>query len=294
MDAHNNSAVKLLCFLLLFSCGKVDQKPKPGFASNVDQLREKYERIKSDAARVFDNETGWPSRYDCDGTLWAGLAVAAGLDTVQIALAEYSPGEIHRRPAPSCYVAGDQGSGTTISRDMLTGYMWGLWSRRDLAAFERLANYGESHAWKMGEPLGDGRVILTGNGIGLLGRAIKKLGGPEKIYRGIRPIYTKVDDYQRHLMILGILLDGEVDEGSIQQVDITQGNKDLLQWATEQEPENATAQAGWATYNDGNFDKTIDILLKDDFYVPGYVRGHENYRYVYWLFSAKLVLKRIK
>lgn len=288
----------LLVVSILSSCAKANNKPHNGFGSGIDGLKAKYAFMLEKARNEFDEETGWPSKDDCDGTLWAGLAYSAGADFVKIELAEYKDGEIHRRPAPSCWDDGDHGAQTTVSRDMLNGYMWAMWSKRDLDALKRLARYGEEHFWKMGKPFNDGRVMLTGNGIGLLGRMIKKLGGPDKIYRHVQPLFTKVSGFEFHLLLIGLMLNASVDEGLDKiysdqvTVDVTNSQKDLLEWAASEQPNNATAQAAWATYNDGNFDKAIELLMLDDYPVPEYVSGSPNYKLVYWLFSAKLVLAR--
>jgi hypothetical protein len=291
------SLLTLLC-LLLTGCSEPDNKPQDGQAGRISELRAKYIGMHELARSRFDQETGWPSKNDCDGTLWAGLAYAGGMKSVKIELAEHKPGEIHRRPFKPCWDGQDQGSRTTVSRDMLAGYMFALWAKQDLEGLKRLASYGEANNWIMGKPFDDGRVFLSGNGIGLLGRMIKKLNGPEKVYRHIQPIFTRGEDYELHLMLVGILLNAFVDEkldmtyDVAQTVDVTDRQKDLLEWAASEFPENATAQAAWATYHDGDFTKAIDLLLKDDYPMPGYVRGDENYKLVYWLFSAKLVLLR--
>jgi hypothetical protein len=158
----------------------------------------------------------------------------------------------------------------------------------------------------MGEPLDDGRVILTGNGIGLLGRMIKKLGGPDKIYRHIQPLFTEVSkDFEQHQLALGILLDGEVDqpvEPNLLPVNyeypgryqgISKGSAELLQWLVDQNPNDALFQAGNATYS-GDYSKVLELLLDQNYQCPSYVRGNENYCLVHWLFAAKLVLIRVE
>lgn len=281
----------LAIILSLASCAKADQNKQPGYSDRVAELRAKYQQVKTAAQDKFDKETGWPSKDDCDGTLWAGLASVAGVETVRIELAEHKSGEIHRRPYTPCWYDGqDHGSQTTVSRDMIVGYSWAMWRRRDKDAINRLARYGEVHGWKMGEPFADGRVMLTGNGIGLIGRMLKALDGPDKLYRHIKPVFTKVDGFERHLMILGILMEGEVNDSlAIKEVEVTKGARELLEWARDQEPLNATAHAAAALYSNGDFNEATRLLLESD-YVPEYVRGHENYHTVYWLFSASLIL----
>lgn len=294
----------LIALLILTSCGAKTVEPKT--LSKNEELQARYEEKVRQAKEVFDHDTGWPSATDCDGTLWAGLAYAAGIDTVRLQLAEYSEGEIHRRPSPPCWDGEDRGSATTVSRDMLNGYMWGMWRARNLDALRRLAGYGEAHFWKMGRPLDDGRTILTGNGIGLLGRMIKKLDGPDKIYRHIQPVFTKVSaDYERHGLALGILLEGEVDQPVEPELlprayeypgrysDITENQSDLLEWLAAESPGDALFQAGHATYS-GDYNKAVELLLDQNYKCPSYVRGSDNYCLVHWLFAAKLVLIRVQ
>ena len=291
-------------FLLITSCGS--KSIEPTTLSKNAELQARYDEKVLASKSAFDPLTGWPSATDCDGTLWAGLAYAAGIDSVQLQLAEYNEGEIHRRPSPSCWDGEDRGSKTTVSRDMLNGYMWGMWRARNLDALRRLARYGETHFWKMGEPLDDGRVILTGNGIGLLGRMIKKLDGPDKIYRHIQPLFTEVsNDYEQHMLALGILLEGEVDQPVQPELlppgyefpgryqNITKGQRELLGWLVGQHPEDALFQAGNATYS-GDYSKAIELLLDQNYQCPSYVRGNVNYCLVHWLFAAKLVLIRVQ
>lgn len=298
--------LRLIIAIAALSCATKSVDPKPGTPN--EQLLAMY-AVKVDKAKTsFDQTTGWPSATDCDATLWAGLAYAAGIDTVQLQLAEYSEGQIHRRPNPSCWDGEDHGSPTTVSRDMLNGYMWGMWRANNLDAVRRLARYGETHLWKMGEPLDDGRVVLTGNGIGLIGRMIKRLGGPDKIYRHIPPLFTKVsEDYERQQLALGILLDGEVDidvqpellplgyeyPGKYNQTGIKESARDLLNWLADESPDDALFQAAAATYS-GNYDKAINLLLDENYRCPSYVRGSDNYCLVHWLFAAKLVLIRLQ
>lgn len=291
----------LLTIFLLTSCGQ--KTVEPADASKQEDLQKLFDE-KSKVS--WDSETGWPSATDCDGTLWAGLAYAAGIDSVQLSRAEYSEGEIHRRPSPSCWDGEDRGSDTTISRDMLNGYMWGMWRTNNINAIRRLARYGETHFWKMGKPLDDGKTILTGNGIGLIGRMLKKARTDDKIYRHIAPVFTKVyKDYERHQLALGILLEGEVDQpvepdmlprgyeypGRYQN--ISEGQKELLDWLASEEPNDALFQAASATYS-GDYSKAIELLLDKNYQCPSYVRGGDNYCLVHWLFAAKLVLIRVK
>lgn len=272
-----------LIFFLTFACAKEN---KPHAPTPNEGLKNEYTLRVASAKFDFDQETGWPAREDCDGTLWAGLANAAGVSSVKIELAEHFPGEIHRRPFKPCWTPedGDIGSQTTVSRDMLQGYMYALWRQRNLAAFERLAKYGESHGWKMGEPLADGRVLLSGNGVGTLGRAVHRLGGPAKVYRHTPYFYASSGpDYAKHLTALGIALNGEIDGA------ITDQAKDVLKSLYEENQKDALFCSLHKLYTDGCTDVCADLLL-GDYQYPSYVRGDPNYLTTHWLFVAKILL----
>lgn len=275
-----------LILALLFSCGKRDKQKEIEEFSRHDELEKKYHEVLKEAGEHFDRETGWPSREDCDGTLWAGLAKASGVGSVQLDLADYGKsGQIHRRPYNPCW-ANDQdlGSASTVSRDMILGYMWGA----DKDAIKRLAEYGESKNWVMGAPYPKeaARVLLTGNLIGLLGRMNCEYNDICKNYKNIPPLYTRDNkDYVTHLTVLYILLNSR----DVKTVSITSEEKDMLKWLVEVDPQNATFEAAKAMYTDESFDRAAALLL-DGSYLPSYVRGHPNYRYVYWLFSAYIIL----
>jgi len=63
----------------------------------------------------------------------------------------------------------------------------------------------------------------------------------------------------------------------------------MLKWLVEVDPNNATFEAARAMYDSDSFEKAANMLLTSN-YLPSYVRGHDNYRYVYWLFTAKVIL----
>jgi hypothetical protein len=252
------------------------------------------------AARVqVDWEDGWPSKVDCDGTLWAGLACAAGVP-VAIQLAEYEPGQVHRRPAPSCWDGGDRGARATTSQDMLTGYMLCAWRRRDLAALQRLADYGERHDWVMGAPASaTERVVLRRNLRGLLGRMILVLSGGKdrRGYRALAPIYLPVvEDYERHIQVLGIQMQGEVDAetplAELRDTGIEEHMYQRLKTMAEEAPADALFQGAYHEYSDGDMAAPTALLLDDATPTPTYVRGADTYKLVHWLHAASRVLRR--
>lgn len=290
--------MKLLpLILLLTSCSYFEKHESKDVASDsrIDQLKAKYTQIYAEVEGALDQNTGWPSVADCDGTLWAGLACSVGLP-VQIEKAEYAPGEIHRRPAPSCYndTEGDVGSKSTISKDMLLGYKMCLWARKDLPALQRLADYGEKNDWIMGKPTElVSRVLLSGNGIGLLGRAIYALssGSDDRYYRRLGYLFPKVEaDFERHLQTHGILLQDSVDNS----YNLTSINGEMLDRLTENAnafPTDPLFAAALGRFT-GDQSNTITLLLEEKMKCASYARGEkpELYCKLLWLQAAGIIL----
>lgn len=284
---------------VLIACG-ILQKHSETDASSTPAtiaLEVRFQTKLAELNAKADQETGWPSKDDCDGTLWAGLAAAVGAG-VQLQLAEHAPGVIHRRPFTPCWTpeAGDQGSASTVSRDMVTGYLWGIWARRDLGAAQRLADYGQANAWIMGEPASDlSRVGMGTNLTGLLCRMVDKLsnGVDSRGCKHIPEAYFPVSaDYEEHIQVLAILLQGEAN-GGLALMDIDGMMLDRLNEAVAANPKDALYQAALGVYS-GNYIASTNLLNSDSYEYPSYVRGSENYQLVHWLFAASIVLKHQK
>ena len=278
--------MKYLILLLLTSCSF------PNKAKQVDHnedLQFFYDVTYKEVLGELDPVTGWITNTDCDSLLFSGIACSLDFP-VRIELAEYAPGEIHRRPFNSCYTKdhGDQGSKSTISRDMLTGYMSCLWERKDLDGFKRLADYGEKHAWIMGEPASMvSRVSFGGNLTGLLGRALYSLSGhgSDRTYRHLPTSYLPVlKDYERHVQVQGILLQDKVSGG------ITDEMLERLKDHAATYPDDQLFSAALGRFT-GDQSHTIELLLKDT-PCSSYVRGEkpETYCLINWLQAARIVL----
>jgi hypothetical protein len=290
-----------LLFLCLFltSCSyfeKHDSKdPAPDARSEA--LKAKYDLIYEEVNNALDPATRWPGVNDCDATLWAGVACNVGFDT-QISLAEYNPGEIHRRPYNACWTEenGDVGSKSTISKDMLLGYHMCLWKRKDLAALQRLADYGEKNDWVMGRPASlVSRVLLSGNGIGMLGRSIYVLssGTDDRYYRRVGYLFPVVgEDFERHLQTQGILLQDSIDGG----YSLTAINSEMLDRLLENAnafPTDSLFAAALGRFT-GDQSKAITLLLEEKMSCASYARGEnpEIYCKLLWLQAAGIVLDK--
>jgi hypothetical protein len=286
----------VLIALALAGCGRLQlhkpKDPKPGIDRSAVQAA--YDRELALYVAATGAAAGWPSETDCDGALWAGVACMGGAP-VAIERAELAQGGIGRRPAdrPACWSKelGDQGSQSSTSRDMVTGYLGCLWTKGDLPALRRFADFAQERSFVVGEPLSSGSVDLRPNLTGLLGRMIHALSGgtDDRFYRFVSYNYDAVaEDYEEHLQAEGITLQGAVDGG------ITDDAKGRLETLAALRPEDYLIQAVAAVYS-GDFGTTVTLLLDPETPAPSYVRGDqaENYRRALWLRAARLVLDRM-
>lgn len=244
-----------------------------------------------------NQETGWPSATDCDGTLWAGLAAAAGAG-VSLELAEHAPGVIHRRPTTPCYPNDLDGDGqpdsrSTVSRDMFTGYLWGMWARRDTDAVRRLVDYGEAHDFVMGEPKDRTYEVELGQNLtGLACRMLGALGGGDRTCAGKQALYLPVaKDYEAHIQVLAILLQGEVSGIALTDIDGLMLSR--LEEAVADYPGDALFQAALGVYT-GDLTEALTLLNDDAYACPSYTRGSAANCLVHKMFAASIVLKHVK
>lgn len=305
---------------LLPSCSLLEkhkeQAPQPN--NHVAELRQKDAIKRAELALLLD-ASGYPQpAVDCDLTLWVGKACAAGVK-VNISKVEYSSGEIGRRPPPSCWESDglDHGSASTVSNDMMTGYLACLWKTKDVAAIQRLAAYGEAHkvtfpipGWQMGEPYPDAatRVVMRPNGIGLVGRMLEAMtgGAVMKNYRDYPAVFGPTSaDYEGHLQAEDIYQNGVVNEELQRQsldavpaqtpglIDINGVELERLQSLVDGDPTNPFFHAVLGVYS-GDMSVAISLLLDDTTPVPTYVRGQPQHAYelIHWLRASQVVLDR--
>ena len=273
--------------LFLFGCSVFDKnESKPDDSIDTSDLLINYDTLYKDVLLGLDPVTGWPSINDCDATLFSGLACSLNMP-VKIEYAEYSPGEIHRRPYKSCWTEkdGDVGSKTTISRDMLTGYIACGLARNDKPGMERLFEYGKKNEWIMGKPrFFVSRVLLGNNLTGTLARFLDKEG-----FKHLPTVYPQVfQDYERHIQVQGILNEYKVS-GSISDQML-----DRLKDNALAEPLDPLFSAAYNLFT-GNQKDTVGLLLGGS-KCPTYARGEnpEVYCKLNWLQAAKIVLESAK
>lgn len=309
----------LLCIFLLglISCTKDKDKQTPAADPRTEALKSLYFEKLEEAYQVRDKDNGWLSRNDCDGMIWSGpYAGSRGVADVNIEAAEYpkATGKFGRRPPPWCWTkeGGDQGSKTEWSRDMfiagLLPYAW-LKERRDI--LERHAAYGKANNWQMGEPVADGRTLYTPGLISVLFKAIHAMGGP-KDANSIWPNFfpSGLVDYEAHLQVMSIWIQGEIaerlgDSDAIPQGpegDVTKPEPGVslrvsnemylrLQEHAARQPSCALYQATYGMYS-GDMGPALDSLLGSN--SCDYIRcSDDQCQLSEWIFAASLTLTHL-
>lgn len=279
-----------LCLLLTISACNYLDKIRPVAhtpqASKVELLESKY---KAEIERYSDVSADalWPSETDCDAVLWASLASSSiPLDSTRSLAPD---GRLYRRPSKDCYQKGE--SRSSVSNDMIVGFLWASFMNGLKSELIALKNYAEANKFVMGEPWPDGvgEVLMKPQVQGIMGRLLVHFEESAGDYQDIRlPYLPSPKDYVRHIQTLMIALDGELTGY------ITGQELELLKKYQKEDPDDYLISAVVCKYNNC-MGFVVDMLL-EDLPAPSYVRGDnfEAYRTSHWLFSAKYVLNHIK
>jgi hypothetical protein len=275
----------VLSFTTLIGCGKEQDVPVDTLAALQAQYDEKLLELRELSQ---GHVAGWPSDYDCDSSLWAGIARAAGATWVDIAAGVRSDGRTTRKPLADCGpveegYAGD--SATTTSNDMITGLLLGALASGDEQLVHRMYTYGEDNKWIMGYPTYYvSRVLLRPNGITLMARILYKLSNGERNYvvRLAPLVYGPTDgDYESHLALLSRYMEKKL--GGPQY-----GAEWTENYLAKNFPTDALAQAVAGQYY------LAATLLTGSYQSPPYVRGSKSYHLVHWLFAARIILDGVQ
>jgi hypothetical protein len=317
----------LLALILgLAACRPTNEAQTPADHPRLDELRVKMAEACAEALGLRDPVTGWLVQGG-DGMLWTGKYASVKCVTgVNILVAETAPGKFSRDPDGE---TSDNPDWSDWSRDMGLGLMTWAWRTGDRAALERHAEYGKANvaivnnlpAWRMGQPVGDGRGIYWPASIGRLYQIVFALGGANDPQRLWPDLYVSgLVDYQAHLQVGGIVLRGEVEEALRKKygnsddatkptepvvddavdpataltMDVTNDQLASLKEHAARDTRDPLFQAALGVYT-GDMGPAVDTCLSPDWYAGEYVRCDGNPRtcqLAAWLFACDLVLRR--
>lgn len=251
----------ILIIASLAGCGHFDKIEESKQPHKQETLQQRYEAN-------LKKLTGWPSRTDCDGTLWASVALTAGVQ-LDIREAKDKEGKWYRSPSKDCFDTGR--SRSDFSNDMLVGLILSA-SISDLREY---FNWLRLHNYVMGR--GDkGATIVKPNVLNVLMRRI----GLKHAKR--LPYIANRKDYVQHIQALMIYIDGRTTGF------ITRHELELLK--KYDKGKDYLFAAIIARYN-GTYSRATSMLMAEG-KPPSYVRGDEpeRYRLAHWLLAAKILL----
>lgn len=215
-------------------------------------LESKYYRYVELLKTVQDNN-GFIDTHECDSLLFTSLVGSLPEVRVNIDAAFDSlSGLWHRRPIDfPCY---PEGSGSTISRDMLLGLCFYAYHKGRLDILEQIIQRALTNALVMGE--GDKwRTIMSPGLLATYCWASYRLGGPKRSWLGWIPcgVSKYTAGYRAHLTVLHLLLRGKLTHS------ISKSHLKILKYHAERQPYNPLF-----LYAAGRTGEAEQILLRED------------------------------
>ncbi len=259
----------LLLLLLICNCSR---SGLPDTTSNTDRslipaVEQKVNLYVDLLQEQRLGPDGFINYKTCDSANASGILGAAIPGLVNLPAARAADGSWRRRSLalPDCYFSTPEelgalgGSGSSISRDMLTGIMWWIWKNNRLDLAIDMMEYARSHNYIMGS--GDpARVLLMPNLTKLLADIIYQLSNKEVDYLSERlllvPVYSaRLADYEAHIQMWQILLDGEVNGG------LRPSEFNVIRAQYERRSDNPLFAAANARWISGDFTRALRDLL---------------------------------
>lgn len=245
----------ILIFLLLSCNTKTQPKeslPNPDLESKSISYLEK---ITDDW--IFENE--------CDSLLFSSLLnsarIKAGFKKFNIKEARDEQGKWYRRPGKDCGPAFGN-SRSIISRDMMLGVFWYLWTSKDLQTAKELLNYLKTNSYFLGtvpDEGSPGELFMLPSYMNTLAELVAKLEGTSCNYTEcffVNTYSSNITGFERHLQVWHILLRGEI-KGSLTDKEI-----EILKKHKKEQPLNPLFSAAYHKYSDGNFEE-VSTLFND-------------------------------
>lgn len=268
----------LLCIFTLFIACSGEHNDAHFAKEPSTQVREKL-TVYCEKSRAEFLARKW-AVDECDGLLFTSLrGIACGDIDIEAFESTVEPGQWYRNPKKDCYVAdkvGEQGSDSTISKDMYVGLSAYLVHTKDSNALHRTIDFGERRSWVVGEAKDAAtlasKCFITPSLQEMLKQSLRFLGagiveGPNSS-DAVLPVST---GFRAHLDVLAILVRGKT-LGHISQLDLN-----TLKDQAKRSPRNALFLAAKARYDDGDFALARAILLDPALFPEKELPTNANY-----------------
>ena len=211
----------------------------------------------------------------CDSLLYTSWVACVEDVACNISTAKDSEDYWHRRPTNNpCY---PQGSGSTISRDMITGLTWYMWFKKDLKLAEQFLEHTQKNNFVMG--LGDpSTLVLMPSLEATIAEIINKLGGKSKwfIKNQIQTWPTSLQDYQIKLAVGHALLRISIKGYA------TSSMLKMFKTYADQYPDSPLFTFANQLFVDGNMDQVANLLLDETLWPTTKLPTNHD-RSEYWL-----------
>lgn len=218
-------------------------------------LKDKSQRYIGLVSKYQDKD-GFIMSDKCDSLLFSGLLAAARPDLSINIKAAKKDGAWNRRSTHDCGPK-FKNSRSTISRDMMLGYMWYLYKSNSLNLAIELMDELKSNFYMLKGDGTPGELFMLPAYMNTLAEMIKKLGGKEYNLELLMPasFQSKPEGYVAHLTVWHIHLRGQI------LGEIPSKNKEILDFLTNKNPKNPLFVALQSHYSNGNQSEAIKLLM---------------------------------
>jgi len=259
----------MLFGMVLFNLAACKKTEEPQPTKNPSQLLDEKAANYMVWSKEVRDEFGFIHGH-CDSLLFSSLYCDALGDQcdVNIFQAEGEPGQWFRHAKQDCFVDGqDNGSKTTISRDMFLGLFQYLWKTGNGEAVKRIVEFGKVQDPKfyMGQGINDfereSRTNLRGPLTGTLFQMLFKLTGEDDDRRkNLQLDNPAASGFEAHLAVRHIYLRALVN-GAMSDLELR-----IVKGYRDSQPMNAFFQAVYHRYKDGDQTDAINLLLREELF----------------------------
>lgn len=263
----------LFCLFTFFAaCGQDTEEPHFDKSPSVEIADKRALYCKLSEARF--KERGW-AVSECDGLLFTALrGIGCGNDIAAFE-DQVEPGKWYRDPKHACFIPdkiGEQGSDSTISKDMYVGLSAYLAHTKDIAGANRTIEYGEKHNWIVGEAKDAITLASKCFIVPALQNVFRKIAGQQSFAPESDDAIGISTGFRAHLDVLAILVKGKTD-GAISNLEVA-----VIKEQAKRQPNNALFQAAKARFDDGDYSKAIELLSDESkFPKESLPNNHQNY-----------------
>ena len=263
----------LFTFLMLTSCAT--QQNEAHFEKDANAKIADKRALYCELSEAKFKERGW-AVSECDGLLFSSLRAIGCSGDVSAFESTVEPGKWYRNPKHDCFipdkVGEQQGSDSTISKDMYVGLSAYMAHKKDTDGANRTVSYGESRSWIVGEAKDTVTLASKCFIVPALQNVFRKIAGQNQLAPNDGDSIGVSTGFRAHLDVLSILVKGKLN-GSISNLDIA-----ILKEQAKRQPRNALYQAAKARYDDGDYNPALEILSDETLFPEKSLpNNHQNY-----------------